>query len=37
MKEGVETIEQLKLLQEDGCDKTQGYLFSKPISSQDMD
>lgn len=35
--EGVETIEQLELLQEYGCDKIQGYLFSKPIYSQDME
>ncbi|MTI81733.1 MAG: EAL domain-containing protein [Firmicutes bacterium] len=29
--EGVETKDQLKLLQSYGCDKMQGYLFSKPI------
>ncbi|WZL73037.1 EAL domain-containing protein [Clostridiaceae bacterium 35-E11] len=31
--EGVETIEQLKHLQDRGCDKIQGYLISKPVES----
>jgi diguanylate cyclase len=30
--EGVETIEQAKLLQANGCDKLQGYYFSTPIT-----
>jgi diguanylate cyclase (GGDEF)-like protein/PAS domain S-box-containing protein len=29
--EGVETVEQLRYLQKRGCDKMQGYLFSKPV------
>ena len=29
--EGVETIEQLDLLQAEGCTQCQGYYFSKPI------
>ncbi|MFD3158406.1 EAL domain-containing protein [Haloimpatiens sp. FM7330] len=29
--EGVETEEQLKILQEKNCDKVQGYFFSKPL------
>lgn len=29
--EGVETVEQHKLLQEMSCDEIQGYLFSKPV------
>ena len=31
--EGVETEEQLRLLRVLGCDEMQGYLFSKPVSS----
>ncbi len=34
--EGVETIEQLKFLQNMDCDKVQGYLFSKPLSKEDF-
>ena len=34
--EGVETAEQLKKLQEMGCDEVQGYLLSKPVSAQDI-
>ena len=29
--EGVETLEQLRFLREQGCDAAQGYHFSKPI------
>lgn len=35
--EGVERKEQLEYLQEHGCDKIQGYLFSKPIAAKDME
>ena len=31
--EGVETDDQLAFLREQGCDHTQGYFFSKPISA----
>jgi len=31
--EGVEDVEQLKILQRQFCDTLQGYLFSKPLSS----
>ena len=34
--EGVETTEQLHLLQKLSCDAVQGYLFSKPVSSDDI-
>nr|WP_321241157.1 EAL domain-containing protein [uncultured Tolumonas sp.] len=34
--EGVETIEQLKLLQQKQCHLAQGYLLSKPISEEAM-
>lgn len=33
--EGVETIEQLRHLQNLGCEFGQGYLFSKPLSSEE--
>lgn len=34
--EGVETAEQLALLSERGCDYAQGYLFSVPVSAEEM-
>ena len=34
--EGVETVEQLKILKEIGCDRYQGFLCSKPISADEM-
>jgi len=34
--EGVETEEQLALLQELNCDYGQGYLFSKPVSAEEF-
>jgi EAL domain-containing protein (putative c-di-GMP-specific phosphodiesterase class I) len=34
--EGIETKEQLKLLQQIGCKYGQGYLFSKPMSKDDV-
>lgn len=33
--EGVETIEQLKILQEMKCDAIQGFIVSKPMTSED--
>lgn len=32
--EGVETDEQLRLLRSLGCDRVQGYLFSRPLSAE---
>lgn len=34
--EGIESIEQFEKLRNIGCDYIQGYLFSKPISSQEI-
>lgn len=31
--EGVETLEQLKFLREQGCDEVQGYLISRPVEA----
>ncbi len=35
--EGVETTDQLALLKQYACDEAQGYLFSKPISSESLE
>lgn len=35
--EGVETEEQFQLLKEQGCDVVQGYLFSKPVCSEEFE
>ena len=34
--EGVETIEQLNIMKEMGCDQLQGFLFSRPLSNNDL-
>ncbi|GAA0198304.1 hypothetical protein GCM10009123_01950 [Kangiella japonica] len=34
--EGVETMEQIKLLMKYGCDYVQGYLYSKPLYPEDL-
>ena len=34
--EGVETSEQLQFLEENDCDRVQGYYFSKPLSLEDF-
>lgn len=35
--EGIETIEQMKYLVDNGCDYGQGYLFSKPMKLDDFE
>jgi EAL domain-containing protein (putative c-di-GMP-specific phosphodiesterase class I) len=35
--EGVEREEQLEYLKRHNCDKIQGYLFSKPLASEDIE
>ena len=37
LTEGVETDEAYHFLRENGCEKLQGYLFSKPISREEME
>jgi len=34
--EGVETVEQLELLKEMGCNQIQGFFFSRPLSANDF-
>ena len=34
--EGVETVEQLRILADLGCDAAQGYLFARPIAPSDL-
>lgn len=34
--EGVETMQQIKLLMDYGCDYVQGYLYSKPLSPEQL-
>ena len=35
--EGVETVEQLKYLQEQRCDEVQGYFYSKPLPAEEFE
>jgi len=34
--EGVETVEQVELLRQQGCDHMQGYFFSRPVPPEDL-
>ena len=34
--EGVETLAQLRFLQDEGCDQVQGYLFSPPVPPEEI-
>ena len=36
LAEGIETLPQLEILKQQGCDSFQGYLFSKPIPADDF-
>ncbi|KTD56825.1 inner membrane protein [Legionella sainthelensi] len=36
LAEGVETLEQLRLLQTLGCDEIQGYVYSRPVLPQEI-
>ena len=36
VSEGVETLEQVKILKEMGCDIAQGFFFERPLSSDDF-
>jgi EAL domain-containing protein (putative c-di-GMP-specific phosphodiesterase class I) len=36
LAEGVETRQQLEVLQEHGCSEGQGYYFSRPVSAEDF-
>ncbi len=33
MAEGVETADQIRVLESMGCDQAQGYFFAKPMSA----
>ena len=35
--EGVENVDQVKILASQGCHQAQGYLFSRPLKSQDLE
>jgi diguanylate cyclase (GGDEF)-like protein len=37
LAEGVETIEQLEFLREQGCDQIQGFVFSKPVPPEQFE
>lgn len=34
--EGIETAGQLRILEEEGCDEVQGYLFGKPVGIKEL-
>jgi EAL domain-containing protein (putative c-di-GMP-specific phosphodiesterase class I) len=34
--EGVETLQQLELYKQKGCDEIQGYYFSKPVHAKEF-
>ena len=36
LAEGVETKEQVQVLKEQGCDEVQGYLYSRPVSAEQL-
>ncbi len=36
LAEGVETLEQLNILKEGGCDYVQGYFYSRPLPATQL-
>jgi EAL domain-containing protein (putative c-di-GMP-specific phosphodiesterase class I) len=34
--EGVETLDQVRFLQQRGCDEIQGYYYSAPVPAEDI-
>jgi EAL domain-containing protein (putative c-di-GMP-specific phosphodiesterase class I) len=34
--EGIETLEQARLLQRMGCDRGQGYFYARPMAHEDL-
>ena len=36
LAEGVETHEQARMLRDQGCDEVQGYLYSRPVSPEQL-
>jgi EAL domain-containing protein (putative c-di-GMP-specific phosphodiesterase class I) len=35
--EGIETSDQLRLIQQNGCDEAQGFFFDRPLRKRDFE